>query len=124
MTPSGEITLEQAERVARVAHEANRAYCVTLGDLSQPAWDEAAQWIRSSAVNGVLFHAANPEAGPEASHQSWLKQKQAEGWVYGPEKDPVTRTHPCFRPYDELPEEQRRKDHLFTAIVRSLLTEV
>ncbi len=29
------------EACARSAHEANRAYCIALGDLSQPAWDDA-----------------------------------------------------------------------------------
>jgi hypothetical protein len=29
-----------SEAAARAAHEANRAYCLALGDTSQPAWDE------------------------------------------------------------------------------------
>jgi hypothetical protein len=62
----------------------------------------------------------NPNTTPEASHESWMAEKVAAGWVYGPTKDPVAKTHPCIVAYSELPPEQRAKDHLFGAIVRSL----
>ncbi len=41
------------EQIARVAHEVNRAYCQALGDNSQPAWEDAPQWQRDSAMLGV-----------------------------------------------------------------------
>ena len=103
--------------LARICHEVNRAYCAALGDHSQPAWEAAPEWQRESARNGVKFHMENPEAGPEGSHENWLKQKAAEGWSYGPVKDPELKTHPCFVPYNQLPQEQRAKDYIFTAVV-------
>jgi RyR domain len=109
------------EQIAQLAHEANRAYCEALGDMSQVPWAQAPEWQRSSAVNGVIFHETNPEASPSASHDSWLKQKTEEGWKYGPEKDANQKTHPCFRPYEELPVEQRAKDYIFRAVVRTAL---
>ncbi|HEY8213281.1 MAG TPA: hypothetical protein VIG36_04015, partial [Methylocystis sp.] len=68
------------EEIARVAHEINRAYCAALGDLSQPAWEDAPDWQKSSAINGVAFHRANPDAGPDHSHNEWLKEKATTGW--------------------------------------------
>ncbi len=112
------MTEEQIQTVARRAHQINRAYCAALGDHSQPEWDNAPEWQRSSAVNGVRFHLANPDAGPSGSHESWLKQKLEEGWKYGPVKNPDTKEHPCCVPYDELPPEQKAKDYLFVAVVR------
>lgn len=108
------------EDIARVCHEVNRAYCQALGDNSQPSWEEAPDWQRSSAINGVTFHLLNPDATPENSHEKWLEQKAAEGWRYGPVKDPETKQHPCFRPYNELPAEQRAKDYIFRATVHAL----
>lgn len=108
------------ENIAQVAHEINKAYCESIGDNSQPSWDEAPEWQRSSAINGVQFHMDNPEASPSASHESWLKQKEEEGWKYGPVKNPETKEHPCYVPYNELPVEQRSKDYLFKQIVHSL----
>ncbi len=33
-----------AETIAKVCHEANRAYCQTIGDNSQLAWEQAEEW--------------------------------------------------------------------------------
>jgi hypothetical protein len=114
------------EDVARVCHEANESLCVTQGDFSQPSWDDAPEWQKKSAVNGVKFHLENPGASASASHESWLAEKEADGWKYGAVKNPETKEHPCFVPYDELPREQQAKDYLFKAIVeglRSFITE-
>lgn len=109
------------EEIARVAHEVNRAYCQALGDHSQPAWEAAPDWQRSSALNGVALHLGNPEAGPEASHQAWLKEKEETGWKYGPVKNPETKEHPCMVPFSDLPTDQQAKDFIFRAIVHALL---
>ena len=109
-----------AEDIARVCHEANRAYCRSLGDNSQSHWESAPDWQRQSAINGVRFTVANPKAPASASHESWMKEKLADGWTYGETKDPEKKTHPCIVPFEELPIEQQRKDMLFQAIVRAL----
>lgn len=108
------------ESIASVCHEANRAYCQTLGDFSQSPWDLAPDWARDSARNGVRMHLDNPDATPEKSHESWLAEKKATGWRWGPKKDPVKKEHPCFMSYQELPEDQKRKDWLFKAVVDAL----
>lgn len=108
------------ENIAQVAHEINQAFCASIADNSQPSWEDAPEWQKSSAVNGVQFHIDNPEASPSASHDSWLKQKEEEGWKYGPVKDAEAKEHPCFVPYDQLPVEQRSKDYLFKQVVHSL----
>ena len=106
--------------IARVAHEINRAYCASLGDDSQPSWGNAPDWQKASALAGVDMHLASPDATPENSHESWLAQKTAEGWKYGPVKDAEKKEHPCFLPYSELPPEQKAKDYLFRAVVHEL----
>lgn len=114
---------EQIEQVAQVCHEANRAYCDTIGDHTQPPWLTAPEWQKDSARKGVEFHIAHLSAGekpsPAASHESWLAEKTREGWKYGPVKDPEKKEHPCFLPYEQLPIEQRLKDYIFAAIVEA-----
>lgn len=109
------------EQIAQVCHETNRAYCQTIGDHSQPAWEDAPEWQMQSAIKGVQFHLDSHKQGiepsPSASHDSWLKEKADSGWVYGPVKDADKKEHPCFVPYDQLPLEQRVKDYLFGAVV-------
>lgn len=110
------------EQIAKLCHEANRAYCLSIGDDSQPSWEEAPEWQRRSAVDGVLYHITYPDTTPAQSHANWLKPKKTEGWTYGPVKDPKTKTHPCFVAYAQLPEEQRYKDLLFGCIVSAART--
>lgn len=108
------------EQIAKVCHEVNRAYCQALGDNSQPAWEDAPQWQRDSAMLGVKLHTENHGAGPQASHESWMAQKLSEGWEYWPTKDPETKRHPCIVPFDALPVEQQAKDFIFRAVVIAL----
>ena len=107
-------------QIAAVCHEANRAYCVELGDQTQPAWEHAPEWQRESAINGVRFHLQNPNAKPSHSHDNWLKEKIDSGWTYGTVKNAENKQHPCCVPYDELPEEQKVKDSLFISVVHAL----
>jgi len=101
------------EEIAKVCHEANRAYCETIGDFTQKSWEDAPDWQRNSAINGVKFHIANPEAGDSASHDSWMKEKLEQGWTYGETKDVEKKTHHCLVPFDQLPKFQQKKDALF-----------
>jgi hypothetical protein len=80
----------------------------------------APDWQKNSAISGVLLHAGNKLAGPEASHESWMRQKELDGWVYGPAKDPEKKEHPCMVPFEQLPREQQAKDFIFRAIVHAM----
>lgn len=106
--------------IAKVCHEANRAYCQTLGDESQAEWNLAPSWQRKSAMNGVWFHLENPNATPSASHDKWRTEKVGAGWKHGKVKDEGAKTHPCIVDFDQLPIQQQRKDVLFAAIVGAL----
>lgn len=111
--------LHKNSDIARVAHEVNRAYCQALGDMSQPTWEDAPAWQKTSALMGVAFH-IGADHGPAASHMAWMEVKRADGWKWGPVKDEAKKEHPCFVPYEELPQEQRAKDYLFRAVVHAL----
>lgn len=105
-----------AEQAAALAHEANRAYCESIGDHSQVPWAETPANIRASIIDGVRFVWPG-NTSPQEAHENWLKFKEADGWHYGPVKDLARKTHPCFLPYKSLPEEQRIKDTIFRSVV-------
>jgi len=106
-------------KVAELCHETNRAFCKSIGDDSQPPWAEAPEWQKGSAAQGVMLHVGSVEdVSPSASHENWLAQKYAEGWVHGEVKDPEKKTHPCMVNYEELPTEQKSKDYIFGAICK------
>jgi hypothetical protein len=106
--------------IAKVCHQANKAWCEAKGDNSQKDWEEAEDWQRQSAITGVIFRLGNPNAGKDAQHNAWMEDKINDGWVYGDVKDAVAKTHPCIVPFEKLPEFQQKKDALFCAIVDSL----
>ncbi len=105
--------------VAKLAHEINRIYCNSIGDTSQPTWNDAPDWQKTSAIDGVRAH-TNSDLTPEQSHAAWKAYKEAEGWKYGPVKDAEKKEHPCMVEYDMLPQEQRVKDYLFKAVIDNL----
>ena len=53
---------------------------------------------------GLVEHLA------ENVHEHWARQRLAEGWRLGPQRDQFRREHPCLVPYAELPEEEKRYD--------------
>lgn len=108
------------EHIAKICHQANKAYCESIGDMSQKSWEEAEQWQRDSAVAGVQYRMDNPGATPEGQHESWKKAKEDAGWAWGEVKNAELKTHPQMVPYDQLPEEQKKKDALFQAVVDAL----
>jgi len=113
------VKTEQIAKIAYVCHQTNKAYCEMIGDSSQKSWDDAEVWQRESAIKGVEFALANPDAPASAQHESWLKDKEKDGWKYGTIKDAAKKEHPCFVPYADLPVEQRIKDYLFKHVVRA-----
>lgn len=114
----------RVEDVARIVHEANRAYCAVHNDTTQPNWDDASEWMIVSAIAGVNQVLNDPLMTPEKLHEEWCALKVKDGWVYGDAKDGEKKTHPCLVPYAELPKMQQMKDHLFRAIVEVFRDQV
>lgn len=105
--------------IAEVCHEANRAYSKALGDYYHRVWDDAPEWQKQSAIEGVesLIESG---ATPKEMHERWSKFKRDNGWIFGPYKNYEQKTHPCLVAYENLPRHERRKDDLFIAIVNTL----
>jgi hypothetical protein len=117
--PSGpRADISKIEITAMVCHEVNRAYCESIGDNSQVPWEQAPDWQKDSAKEGVFNTFTGRITSPRESHTLWMAKKEAEGWKYGPVKNVETKEHPCLVPYDELPNSQRAKDAIFYAICK------
>jgi hypothetical protein len=114
-----ELTLIQYH-IAQACHEANKVWCEANGDFSQKHFEEAEGWQQDSAIDGVKFRLANPDAKEDAQHNAWMESKIKDGWVYGEVKDAEKKTHPCLVSFEELPLFQQKKDKLFSAIVDAL----
>lgn len=110
------------EDIARLCHQRNKIFCEAYGDYSQVDWEDAPQWQKESAIEGVIHVIKNfPKVDPSSSHENWFNQKMKEGWQYGPVKDAEQKIHPCMLPWSMLPAFQRIKDIIF---VNTVLNEM
>jgi hypothetical protein len=133
-------TLVPVDKVARLCHEANREYCAHRGEPhtldhtvenkttrhANPAlvpWERLDAEHMNSTITGVRKLVEDPHTTPEQLHESWAKSKLDAGWKHGEAKDAVAKTHPCLVPYSELPEDQKRKDHIFRAVALAFIVD-
>ena len=65
-------------QIAIICHEANRAYCKTLGDDSQLPWADAPQWQRDSIIAGVEYRLANRNDATQLRLVSSDEQKRKD----------------------------------------------
>ena len=106
--------------VARIAYEMTRWYGLTVG-IDTPIWDNATVMEQKKAFIGVLYHLDHLEETVQENHDTWRKAMEKDGWVYGIKQDGEAKTHPALIPYEELSEQHRAMDAIFTGAVRSLL---
>ena len=109
------------EELAKICHQANKAYCESLNDFSQVNWELTFPKIRESAINGVNKIVKDPNTTPEEMHDNWCDFKKNEGYKYGKIKDDTLKTHPCLVSYDKLDKKQTVKDELFRTICLTFL---
>ncbi len=43
-------------------------------------------------------------------HEVWAQSRMSQGWVYGPQRSDVLKTHPSLIPYEDLPEVEKQYD--------------
>jgi hypothetical protein len=106
--------------LARICHEAHRAYCLARGDLSVGVWESLPDWLQEGIVAGVRAAHQDSELTAEGIHGAWVADKVAKGWIYGPVKAPDLKQHPCLLSFDKLSPEDQSKDALFLGIVNAL----
>lgn len=55
-------------------------------------------------------------------HETWAKQRELQGWSFGPVYDITDKKHPCIIPYDDLPESEKDVDRAtVTQTIKTLL---
>jgi len=77
---------------------------------------------REEAFRAQFEQVIQKQCGPERSsnaeqlHEDWVRAYEVMGWVYGPVRDVVKKTHPDMVPYAELGHLERDKDAVFMAL--------
>ena len=115
---------DKVEIIARLVHEAVRAYQIVLSESPSAAWDQARDWERSPTMAGVRCRIDNPNAPASRQHDQWMTERVGAGWKLGSVKDATLKIHPCLIPHAMLSETERRKDQLFAVVVRALIDPI
>ncbi len=67
---------------------------------------------------------ADIDALAKFEHERWYRDKKAQKWRHGEQKDPEKRTHPDLRPWEHLPPDVQRKDVEAMSDIPKLLERV
>jgi len=115
------------ERIAEILYEATRREAEwSQRSIVPEAWNDRDDAFRRQFVQVIQNYLTMDKLPtPEEAHDSWVQAYTDMGWVYGPERDPVKKTHPDMVPFDQLPKDERDKDAIFLALiyaVRLLMT--
>ncbi|KAA9156435.1 hypothetical protein FPZ12_027485 [Amycolatopsis acidicola] len=87
--------------------EANRAQA---GDIERKLELVGCAAVPSLEEAPFTFEPDEIERLAVIEHERWMKERQADGWRYGPVRDNERKLHPDLRPWSQLGEEERQKD--------------
>jgi serine phosphatase RsbU (regulator of sigma subunit) len=57
-------------------------------------------------------------------HDRWCWERRLAGWTYAKKRDNSKKYHNCLIPFDNLPEEEKRKDRILVNLIPSLLKDI
>lgn len=112
--PQGTLTERRAIFVYETARQ--QAAAVHAPIIPEP-WSHREHAFTSQFLDVIeMMCGPNRKSDPRELHDDWWQKYIDMGWVHGPERDPVKKTHPDMVPYDELGWEERMKDAVFVSL--------
>ena len=112
------MTKQEIEQIARSAHDVVNVYGESLGEVSQPKFDELDELSKETIVEAVHLLKSEEKIYAGSVHNAWVNKMIDAGWVHGKVYDIEAKTHPDMIDYRSLPPLQRAKDRLFNSVVR------
>ena len=108
------------EDISRICHNDHRLLNLKRGDFTYKLWDHMTDEEKEPRRIGTLYLLCSKDATAEDRHNLWISTKLNQGWVPGPVKNPVIKTHPSLVPWEFLPISERMKSVMFIEKVRAL----
>ena len=87
--------------VAKVVHEATRAFNETLGDFTYGPWSTTPPWYQRILVECITF-LLTKNMDVNQLHIYWSGKMVENGWKYGLLMNPKTKEHPNIKNFKEL----------------------
>jgi hypothetical protein len=110
--------MDLSERRAAFVYEAARfAAWASRAPIVPEPWEDREEAFREQMIP-VVERQCGPDrkSSPKDLHDDWVRAYEEMGWVYGPVRDPVAKTHPDMVPYEDLGQLERDKDDVFVAL--------
>lgn len=120
LTPERQAAL--IEQAAQFCHEMSCRYNESIGE-PLPSWSALKTHQRREPASGVRFYIDTPNASANNSHDAWRAGLEAEGWTQGAAKSRSAKIHPGLIAFDQLPEIQRIKSHLFRSAALAFIDQ-
>jgi len=79
--------------------------------------------VTKATKEPLKFSSKEVELLAELEHERWMKEKLADGYSYGPERDENRRTHPDLVPWTVLPEKSRQYDRDTVAAIPEFMAK-
>ena len=58
----------------------------------------------------------------EITHDNWVRQRLADGWRHGQQRNDLQKEHPCIVPYEDLPESEKEYDRKISlGVIQAML---
>jgi hypothetical protein len=106
------------ERRAEFVYEGARiAALAAKAPIIPEPWADREEPFKAQ-FRDVIARQCGPDRkhSPEELHDDWVKAYEAMGWVYGPDRSMILKTHPDMVPYWDLGQLERDKDAVFVAL--------
>lgn len=120
-SPAENPTLVPWAELPESLRESNRSFARGIEEkLPLVGWELVEQGGRAPLV----VEPAEVELLAPQEHERWRRDLEADGWRFGPDRDPERRLHPMLVGWEELPAAEREKDRRAVEEIPGLLAAV
>jgi voltage-gated potassium channel Kch len=102
-TPQTNPALRDWDELDQAIKERNRHQAAHLGTKLDSVGCDIEPWTDWDS-EPVMFSKEEVEALAGMEHERWCREREAEGWIYAPQRDDARRRSPYLLPWSELPE--------------------
>ena len=119
-TPETNVALRPWEALPEDLREANRALAADIPNKLLLMGYELTSG-RGIAPSALSLTEEQIEQQAMREHDRWLNERVGSGWTYAPVRDNVRKHHPSIVPWEELPEEEKKKDRTAVLMMSGLI---
>jgi predicted ThiF/HesA family dinucleotide-utilizing enzyme len=116
-------TMQPWEQLPEALKDANRQQSSRIQYLLKTAGYRISP-LQDWDADKLMFAETEIEKMACLEHDLWRKAKEADGWIYGEQRDENKRTHPDLVSWDDLPEGEREKNLTMVRQMPALLARV